>query len=212
MFGRKRLRYCARCDAVSERGAQTHIYAHARHTKIMCGRYYVSANDTNMKKYADKLSLDLTGDIFPSMKAPVITKNGVVCGIWGWKNVLKGKRLLINARAETAYKLPVFAQRFANERCLVPCNGFYEWDADKRKYLFVPQNGKTLYLCGIARFTDEICEYTVLTKAATPPVDRFHDRIPVIADEMCERFLHDYSFACRFVAEPSAVPLICVNA
>jgi putative SOS response-associated peptidase YedK len=33
----------------------------------------------------------------------------------------------INARAETVDKAPSFRQAFANRRCLIPADGFYEW-------------------------------------------------------------------------------------
>jgi putative SOS response-associated peptidase YedK len=34
----------------------------------------------------------------------------------------------INARAETAATSPVFRDAFAHKRCLIPADGFYEWE------------------------------------------------------------------------------------
>lgn len=41
---------------------------------------------------------------------------------------------MINARAETVAVRPVFHQAFRSRRCLIPADGFYEWQArDGRK-------------------------------------------------------------------------------
>ena len=42
---------------------------------------------------------------------------------------LEGDRGFINARAETAWDKPSFREAFARRRCLIPANGFYEWQA-----------------------------------------------------------------------------------
>jgi putative SOS response-associated peptidase YedK len=50
---------------------------------------------------------------------------------WGliayWAKDPKVAYRTINARAETVDKAPSFRQAFANRRCLIPANGFYEW-------------------------------------------------------------------------------------
>ena len=44
----------------------------------------------------------------------------------------KGGRPLINARAETVESQPAFRESFAERRCLIPADGFYEWLSDER--------------------------------------------------------------------------------
>ena len=55
---------------------------------------------------------------------------------WGlipsWsKDPAIGNRL-INARAETAHEKPSFRNAFRRHRCLIPANGFYEWQRQER--------------------------------------------------------------------------------
>ena len=81
-----------------------------------------------------------------------------------------GKR--INARAETLTD---------GRRCLLPANGFYEWetlhDGAKQPWFFGSLDGHPLGLAGIwAR--PGAC--AIVTTAAAPPVARLHDRMPVI--------------------------------
>ena len=51
---------------------------------------------------------------------------------WGM-TVTRGPRFkgssrpLFNARAETVHQMPSFRQAFIGRRCLIPANGFYEW-------------------------------------------------------------------------------------
>ena len=49
---------------------------------------------------------------------------GLVPGRWAEK---ASGRPLINARAETLQSQPAFRESFAERRCLIPADGFYEW-------------------------------------------------------------------------------------
>ena len=52
---------------------------------------------------------------------------------WGlvpsWAKELKIGDRMINARAETVASKPAYRRAFANKRCLIPADGFYEWRA-----------------------------------------------------------------------------------
>jgi len=92
-----------------------------------------------------------------------------------------GATPLINARAETLVERPVFREAFEHRRCLIPADGFYEWETvgggRKQPYLFVPSNGHPV---GFAGLYGRRGTCTIITSAARPPVARLHDRMPVV--------------------------------
>ena len=54
---------------------------------------------------------------------------------WGliphWFTDPRGGRRPINAKAESVSKLPTFREAYAQRRCIVPIDGFFEWRAIK---------------------------------------------------------------------------------
>ena len=54
---------------------------------------------------------------------------------WGliphWCEDPKGGRKPINAKAESVSRLPMFGDAYAQRRCIVPVDGFFEWRAIK---------------------------------------------------------------------------------
>jgi putative SOS response-associated peptidase YedK len=105
----------------------------------------------------------------------------------------KGTPFTINTRAETA------AQRmrsaFAERRCLIPVDGFYEWIGDKTSrhpVWFHPTAGGVLLLAGLYDRREGLPPtFTILTTSANRLLAPVHDRMPVIvpaprADEWLE--------------------------
>jgi len=102
-----------------------------------------------------------------------VTPWGLVAG--------NGATPLINARAETLVERPVFREAFEERRCLIPGDGFYEWETvdggRKQPYLFFPPDGRPV---GFAGLSGRRGTCTIITSAARPPVTRLHDRMPVV--------------------------------
>lgn len=94
----------------------------------------------------------------------------------------------INARSETVATTPAFRDSFARNRCLIPADGFYEWEP--------PENGRTphwvyradgypMVFAGIwsSRLDPETDQWrrtcSIITTAAEGPISSIRDRMPV---------------------------------
>ena len=112
---------------------------------------------------------------------------------WGlipsWSREPKG---FINARAETLLEKPSFREAFKRRRCLVPCDGFYEWKKEgsgrKQPYYFQLKDGELFAFAGIWEEWQQE-EHKVATCAiiTTPPstlVAPLHNRMPAMLREV----------------------------
>ncbi len=99
---------------------------------------------------------------------------------------------LINARAETVETKPAFRQSFAERRCLVPADGFYEWRAEGQKrqpILIRLPGGKPFAFAGLwsswrpRRGGGAALEtFTILTTEPSAVVAPIHDRMPLLLE------------------------------
>ncbi len=98
---------------------------------------------------------------------------------------------MINARAESAATKPAFRDAVARRRCLLPADGWYEWQAApgsrKQPFFITPADGSGLALAGLWatwRGADAaappLVTCTVVTTAAVGPLAEIHDRMPLI--------------------------------
>jgi putative SOS response-associated peptidase YedK len=102
--------------------------------------------------------------------------------------VLPGKPL-INARSETILEKPSFRNAIRRRRCLIPANGFYEWEGDipgKKKpyYIHRPDHGLMAF-GGIWEHWmgpdgSELETAAIITTAANELVETIHPRSPLI--------------------------------
>ena len=111
---------------------------------------------------------------------------------------------LINARSETAAEKPSFRSAFRDRRCLIPADGFYEWerrDGAKQPWLFALRDDAPFAFAGLwerwripegAALTGSLAERspgetvetcTILTTAANDTVTPVHGRMPVILSD-----------------------------
>jgi putative SOS response-associated peptidase YedK len=120
---------------------------------------------------------------------------------WGlvpfWAKDPKIGSRMINARIETVAEKPAFRHAFAKRRCLLPADGYYEWqarpDAAKQPVYISPRNGRPLALAGLyelwrdrAVASDDpdawLWTATVITTSAPDELGVIHDRMPMIID------------------------------
>jgi len=94
-----------------------------------------------------------------------------------------------NARVETVFDKPAFRAAVRYRRCLIPAQGFYEWQhgqsGKKAPYCITPMDGSVMALAGIfEHYTgpggEVIDSLAILTRAAAGVVRQLHDRQPVI--------------------------------
>jgi putative SOS response-associated peptidase YedK len=97
----------------------------------------------------------------------------------------------INARAETAAQKPSFRAAFRHRRCLIPADGFYEWQqaterqSKKQPYFIGLQACQIFAFAGLHERwetpTGDILETcTILTTTANELIAPIHERMPVI--------------------------------
>lgn len=104
----------------------------------MCGRYTLHHKPEEIEERFDVDAVEELlaprYNIAPSQIIPVIrqTQSREMAGCkWGlipfWAKDPKIGNNLINAKAETIAEKPSFKRAFAKRRCLIPADGFYEW-------------------------------------------------------------------------------------
>ena len=93
----------------------------------------------------------------------------------------------INARAETISEKPSFREAFQKRRCLVPADGFWEWETIGKKKIswkFTRPDGEEFCLAGLWEAWNSpegILEtFTIITTSPSELVRSVHDRMPVI--------------------------------
>ncbi|MDA0654668.1 MAG: SOS response-associated peptidase [Proteobacteria bacterium] len=137
-------------------------------------------------------------NVAPTQSVPVVRRSGagareLAMMRWGlvpghWSRGARGKPM-INARSETAARLDPFRRAFAQRRCLVPANGYYEWEKrrdGRQPFLFRPRDGSLFAMAGLweeARddaFGPPLVSCTILTTTPSDLVRPLHDRMPVI--------------------------------
>lgn len=140
--------------------------------------------------------------VAPGLIVPVVYKQAVIKlenMVWGFLPIWdsKEKKLLPNARIETAEFKPTFANAYVKNRCLIPVSAYYEWKkiidplsgkiVKKEPYIFRLGDGKVFCIAGLYNVKEKngakVFTFTVLTKDATEEFKEIHDRMPVVINE-----------------------------
>lgn len=117
---------------------------------------------------------------------------------WGlvpaWAKSTSGGARMINARAETVAVKPAFRSAFTRRRCIIPADGYYEWQAAgkvKQPYYIYRTDGGILAFAGIYElWRDESVpadhenawywSAAIITTDATDEIGKIHDRTPMV--------------------------------
>jgi putative SOS response-associated peptidase YedK len=172
----------------------------------MCGRYASTRSAADLATLFD--ADDETGDglrpdynIAPTDPAPIIRTSARVGGRvltvarWGlvppWARDASGAARMINARAESVADSRAFGRSYAQRRCLVPADGWYEWRPSgggrraKQPYFMTRPEG--LVLGGIwSTWAIDGCNpmftFSILTLPAEGDLVLVHDRMPLVLE------------------------------
>ncbi len=126
---------------------------------------------------------------------------------WGlvpsWAKDPKVGMRMTNARAETLLTKPAFRRAARSRRCLVPADGWYEWQTSpvatdakgkprKQPFYMRRGDGAGLAFAGLYEFFKDpgaaegddpwLVTFAIVTGPAEPGLDRIHDRQPVVLD------------------------------
>ncbi|MFI8565669.1 SOS response-associated peptidase [Rhodococcus sp. NPDC078407] len=179
----------------------------------MCGRYASTRSDTDLQAVFD-IAETVGDEVPPSYNvAPTQTVRTVLERApkdqpesdavrqlrsvrWGlipsWAKDAKIGSRLINARSETITEKPSFKKAASRRRCIVPADGYYEWEKrDGAKVPYFLHEQGVLAMAGLYELwrdptkadDDEsrwVWSVTVLTSPAADALGHIHDRSPVV--------------------------------
>jgi putative SOS response-associated peptidase YedK len=194
----------------------------------MCGRYAASRNPDQLVEEFEVEENDLpaeaSGDNFnvaPTTTQPVVltrkdkdaddddpARRRLMALRWGlvpsWaKDVSIGNRM-INARSETLLETNAYKKAAVSRRCLVPADGWYEWQKSpvakdakgkprKQPFYMSLAGGSGLAFAGVYELWRDrtvhaddpavwLFSYSIVTTQAEPGLDVIHDRMPLVLD------------------------------
>jgi len=167
----------------------------------MCGRFVLTANPEVIQTAFDlttiPASMSPRYNISPTQPVAVITNENpreLTFYKWGlipsWSKDASAAKM-INARSESAAEKPSFRSAFKRRRCIIPADGFYEWQqrAGEKVPLFIHLKDRELFgLAGLWEVWhspdgDELRTCTILTTDANDFMQPIHNRMPVILNK-----------------------------
>lgn len=170
----------------------------------MCGRYSLKPIDPAQLRARFPIGESLAAgppyyNITPSSEVLAVTtdREGRPRGErlrWGlvpsWAKDTRTGMKMINARAETLAERPAYRTAFERFRCLIPADGFYEWqhvagESRKQPFHITRADGALFAFAGLWSVwrrgePEELRSCTILTTAANSAMAPIHDRMPVI--------------------------------
>ncbi|KAG7390486.1 hypothetical protein PHYPSEUDO_007712 [Phytophthora pseudosyringae] len=111
--------------------------------------------------------------------------------------------IMFNARSENVQERPAFKRLLESKRCVVLCEGYYEWQQvgkrEKQPYYFYREGSLVKFAGLYDQWKNEegevMCTYTILTTAVASELKWLHTRMPVIlSDEGVDRWLSGAKF------------------
>ena len=172
----------------------------------MCGRYTLTNPDEIAARFGllgfTETRIEPRFNVAPSQQVPVIVEREdgptLTTMRWGfqpsWMRTDGQRPPPINARSESLLDRPTFRDAVVRGRCLIPADGFYEWQTlpgqRKKQPMYVRlRDGEPFAFAGLyVQGPDRIGETCVIvTMAAHETLASIHERMPVMLDRAVER-------------------------
>jgi putative SOS response-associated peptidase YedK len=189
----------------------------------MCARYVIISSPDAIRAlfgYGEQPNFPPRYNVAPTQPIPIVRlvdgKRSLALVRWGfipaWVKDPKTFSLLVNARGETVLEKPAFRNAMRRRRCLIPADGFYDWQAGtpKRPYFVRPRmSGEPIAFAGLwETWTgpngEEVDTAAIVTTQANHVLGLIHDRMPVVVQP--EAF--DLWLDCAKVDATTAAALI----
>jgi putative SOS response-associated peptidase YedK len=168
----------------------------------MCGRYRLSRRKQLVEEYFGTVSgeddWNPRYNVAPSQAVLTIRQDArepvrkLSTMRWGlipsWAKDPSIGYKTINARAETVATTLSFREPFRSQRCLIPADGFYEWQKNgktKQPFCFEVHDGELFAFAGLwdrwkSQQGEVVESCTILTTTPNSLLSDIHDRMPVI--------------------------------
>lgn len=170
----------------------------------MCGRYMMTSPVEALRQlfmFEQRPNLMARHNIAPTQDVPIVrlTREGTARELimvrWGlvpfWADDLAIGNRLINARCESLDTARAFREAYSRRRCLVPADGFFEWQRQgkvRRPFLIQRKDRAPFAFAGVwERWRQRgggddvvVRSCTIITCPANDLVAPLHDRMPVI--------------------------------
>jgi putative SOS response-associated peptidase YedK len=175
----------------------------------MCGRFVITSPPEALRRifgYAEQPNFPPRHNIAPTQPIPVVILDNGARHFrlmrWGlvpaWVKDSRKITLMINARSETVRDKPAFKNAMKRRRCLIPADGYYEWQAggDRKRPFFIHRHdGGPFGFAALAETWtgpngEELDTVAIVTAPAGADLATLHHRVPVtMAPADYERWL-----------------------
>jgi putative SOS response-associated peptidase YedK len=178
----------------------------------MCGRYVSVSSPTILAERfkAEEVRVEVHEpdyNVTPRASVPVVAesqgKRVLDIVRWGlipsWAKDTKIGDRMINARADKIASSNAYKRAFAKRRCIIPADGFYEWQKlehkkQKQPWFFRRRDGEPLAFAGLWEVWHDpndaagdeaprVRSCVIITTDANDTISPIHDRMPVVLPE-----------------------------
>ncbi len=165
----------------------------------MCGRYLIISTPEAMRRlfgYPEQPNFPARYNVAPTQPIPIVRladgKRQFALVRWGlipaWVKDPRTFSLVLQARSDSVLDKPSFRNAMKRRRCLIPADGFYEWNEatkPRRPYVVRPRDGGPvafagLWECWIGPNGEEMETAAIITTDANKTLHPIHHRMPVV--------------------------------